>query len=123
MQEAEASEPQVGSGGTRWKSARPDKGGVTTYARDVKDRQQRKAAERSIVATAEGTTAAAITTSTSTTSKQRESSSKQSSSMSAPAPKEQRVSKCMCIRIASHVTTRMRIKAYYLCSARRMDGG
>lgn len=67
MQEAEASEPAVGSGGTRWRSARPDKGGVTTYAKDVKDRQQRKAAERNIVATAEGTTATAISAATTAT--------------------------------------------------------
>jgi hypothetical protein len=90
MQETEANEPQVGSGGTRWKSARPDKGGVTTYAKDVKDRQQRKAAERNIVATAEGTTANAITSSTST---KRETSSKQSNATLAPVPKEQRTSK------------------------------
>lgn len=47
--------PAAGTEGTMWKSARPDKGSVTSYAKDVHEKiKSKKVSEKSVKATAEG---------------------------------------------------------------------
>lgn len=46
--QADAALPKVG--GSRWRSARGDKGSVTAYAKDVQERHKKKSAEMGLVA-------------------------------------------------------------------------
>lgn len=47
--------PSAGAGVGTWKSARPDKGSVTSYAKDVQEKiKTKKVSEKAVKATAEG---------------------------------------------------------------------
>lgn len=45
MQQQNLDDAAVSKGGSRWRSARPDKGSVTTYAKDVQEKIKRRASE------------------------------------------------------------------------------
>ena len=54
MQQQSLDDMAASKGGSRWKSARPDKGSVTAYAKDVQDRIKRRATDGPPVSSSSG---------------------------------------------------------------------
>lgn len=52
MQKQNIEDAELMKNGSRWKSARTDRGSVTSYAKDVQEKHQKKKADPSLKATA-----------------------------------------------------------------------